>query len=74
MVLLQNSTQDERKGRKLQQHWLGPYKIIEFVYKLTNPKTVQTLKKGVNICSTMSLSLQNLLSLTIHCQAHVSNI
>ena len=54
MVLLRNSAQDERKGGKLQQRWLGPYVIAEFVgkgvYKITNPKTGQTLKKGVNVC------------------------
>ena len=53
MVLLWNSTWDERKGGKLQQRWLGPYVIGEFVgkgvYKITNPKTGQTLKKGVNV-------------------------
>lgn len=54
MVLLRNSAQDGRKGGKLQHRWLGPYKIAEFVgkgvYKLTNPKSGCTLKKGVNIC------------------------
>ena len=54
MVLLRNSAQDERKGGKLQQCWLGPYVIAEFVgkgvYKITNPKTGRTLKKGVNVC------------------------
>ena len=54
MVLLRNSAQDGRKGGKLQQRWLGPYEITEFVgkgvYKLINPKSVCTLKKEVNIC------------------------
>ena len=54
MVLLRNSAQDGRKGGKLQQRWLGPYKISEFVgkgvYKLISLKTGRILKKGVNIC------------------------
>ena len=43
MVLIRNSAQDGRKGGKLQQRWLGPYEIAEFVgkgvYKLINPKS-----------------------------------
>ena len=31
MVLLRSSARDERKGGKLQQRWLGPYVIAEFV-------------------------------------------
>ena len=54
MVLLRNSAQEGRKGGKLLQRWLGPYKIVEFigkgVYKLANPKTGRTLKNAVNIC------------------------
>ena len=54
MVLLRNSAQDGRKGGKLQQRWLGPYEIAEFVgkgvYKLINPKSGRILKKEVNIC------------------------
>lgn len=53
-VLLRNSAQDGRKGGKLQERWLGPYVIEEFigkgVYKINNPKTGRTLKKGVNVC------------------------
>ena len=53
-VLLRNSAQDERKGGKLQERWLGPYIIVEFigkgVYKIKNPKTGRTLKNGVNVC------------------------
>ena len=53
-VLLWNSSQDGKKGGKLQERWLGPYIIAEFigkgVYKIKNPKTGQTMKKGVNVC------------------------
>ena len=32
-VLLRNSAQDERKGGKLQERWLDPYIITEFIGK-----------------------------------------
>ena len=54
MVLLRNSQRDGRKGGKLQQHWLGLYKVQESVgkgvYKLLNPSTGKALKKVVNVC------------------------
>ena len=54
MVLLRNSQRDGRKGSKLQQRWLGPYKVQESVgkgvYKLLNPSTGKALKKVVNVC------------------------
>lgn len=54
MVLLRNSQRDGRKGGKLQQRWLGPYKVQESVgkgvYKLLNPSTGKALKKVVNVC------------------------
>ena len=54
LVLVRNSQRDGRKGGKFQNHWLGPYKIVEFlgkgIYKLANPKNDRQLKKCVNIC------------------------
>ena len=54
MVLLRNSQRDGRKGGKLQQRWLGPYRVQESVgkgmYKLLNPSTGKALKKVVNVC------------------------
>ena len=53
-MLVRNSQRDGRKGGKFQNHWLGPYKIVEFlgkgIYKLANPKNDRQLKKCVNIC------------------------
>ena len=55
MVLLRNSQCDGRKGGKLQQRWLGSYKVQESVvgkgvHKLLNPSTGKALKKVVNVC------------------------
>ena len=54
LVLLLNSTRDGRKGDKLAQCWLGPYRIEEHigrgVYRLANPATGRVLKKAFNGC------------------------
>ena len=54
MVLLRNSARDSKKGDKLVQRWIGPYKIIENIgkgrYRLNNSASGQTLKKAFNRC------------------------
>ena len=54
LVLLRNSARDGRKGDKLAQRWLGPYRIEEHigkgVYRLVNPATGRILKKAFNAC------------------------
>ena len=51
-MLMRNSATDSRKGDKLAQRWLGPYKIEEHigkgVYRLQNPVTGKILNKTVN--------------------------
>lgn len=53
-MLMRNSKKDARKGGKLEQRWLGPYKITEDrgkgVFKLMNPVSGRTLKNCVNVC------------------------
>ena len=52
MVLLRNSARDSKKGDKLVQRWIGPYKIMENIgksrYRLKNSASGQTLKKAFN--------------------------
>ena len=54
LVLMRNSRNDSRKGGKMDQRWLGPYKIAEDlgkgVFKLKNPSSGHILKKTVNSC------------------------
>ena len=54
LVLMRNSQRDSCKGGKLDQRWLGPYKISEDlgkgVFKLKNPSSGHILKKTVNSC------------------------
>ena len=53
MVLLKNSNRDSKKGDKMKQRWLGPYKIKKNlengVYRLEN-KEGAVLKTTVNQC------------------------
>ncbi len=53
-MLLRNSARDDRKGDKLAQHWLGPYRVKEAIgkglYRLANPTTGRVLKKAFNGC------------------------
>lgn len=52
MVLLRNSARDGRKGDKLAQRWLGPYKIADKIgkgrYILENLSSGRILKKAFN--------------------------
>ena len=64
LVLLRNSAKDGRKGDKLVNRWLGPYKVEEHigkgVYKLKNPSTGRTLKKplmGTGKCNSSKFIL-----------------
>ncbi len=54
MVLLRNSARDTKKGDKLIQRWLGPYRIMEDIgkgqYVLKNAASGKTLKKAFNRC------------------------
>ena len=54
MVLLRNSARDGRKGDKLAQRWLGPYKIKDAfgknMYALTNSQNGRDLKRVINEC------------------------
>ena len=60
LVLLRNSARDSRKGDKLAERWLGPYKVKEHlgkdVYRLQNPNTHRILKKTYNGCRYCSCS------------------
>ncbi|KAL5477308.1 hypothetical protein EMCRGX_G024090 [Ephydatia muelleri] len=54
LVLMRNSAKDSKKGDKMAQRWLGPYKVVQIlekgVYKQQNPSTGKNLKKCVNGC------------------------
>ena len=54
LVLIRNSRRDGRKGDKLQQRFIGPYKVAESLgkgtYRLQNAKTGRIVKKVVNAC------------------------
>ena len=53
MILLKNSKRDSKKGDKMKQRWLGPYKVNKNlengVYQLEN-KEGAVLKTTVNQC------------------------
>ena len=64
MVLLRNSARDGRKGDKLAQRWLGPYRVEEAIgkglYRLANPTTGRVLKKAFNGCRYVYILTQSI--------------
>ena len=52
LVLLRNSQRDSKKGKKMQQKWLGPYMVISDLgkgqYCIKNPSTECVSKRAVH--------------------------
>ena len=56
LVFLRNSAKDSKKGDKMAQRWLGPYKVVQIlekgVYKLQIPSTG---KKSQKMCKWLQI-------------------